>query len=137
VAGWIFDHSKKTSRKSCLELAALVKPYKHWVLILSIVQAESEFVPSAVSSKLAQGLGQVSFSAHGKDLIAKGIIKEQRDLFDPEMNIRAANHIIEMYMKQHGGDVIKALSAYVGAPEQHKYLAQVLTNYIRLSLALV
>ena len=128
---WIYDHSKQISKEACKEIAEECLKTNKPLALLAIMEAESNFVPTAVSSKGAIGLGQIMPGVHEKELIGRGIIKERRDLFDITPNIRATHHIFSMCLTQSKGDVPKALEMYLGG-QDGAYVKRILSNLANL-----
>ena len=77
-------------------------------LIRSIVAAESDFQPHAVSPAGAQGLMQL-MPATAKEL---GV----EDSFDAEQNLLGGSVYIKQLLKKYDGDLDKALAAYNWGP---------------------
>lgn len=102
------------------------------LLIKAIIKAESNFDPSAVSPKGAQGLMQL-MPATAKSL-------QVDDPFDPFENIAGGAKHLRSLLDSYGGDVELSLAAYNAGPghvkgrvpnipETRKYVARVLENY--------
>jgi hypothetical protein len=132
VANWIIQHSTKISDNTARNIAVEVFKYPHPILLISLIEVESEFVPSAVSSKGAAGLGQIMYDIHKKDLEGLGILK-RRDLFDIDKNVKATSFVLQMMLKKDKGDIVKALHSYLGGKDG-KYVARIFSNYVNLSL---
>jgi hypothetical protein len=75
-------------------------------LILSIIQVESAFKPTARSS-VAYGLMQINYHAWKKDLEIDLV-----RIFDVEYNIDLGCRVYKYYLKVAKGDVLKALFYY-------------------------
>jgi soluble lytic murein transglycosylase-like protein len=114
---WIFARSNRISQETAKEIAFKVARTRRPLLILALIEVESNFVPTAVSNKGAVGLSQIMFEHHGKALIKAGIVQEKRDLFDVGPSIRAADLILDDMLAQSGGDVVKALEKYLGGQD--------------------
>lgn len=132
LTGWIYNKSSRISRNTCKEIAVESVKTGKPLLILAVIQAESEFVPSSVSNKGAMGLAQI-MDVHVKDLIKAGIIHEKRDLFNIPQSIHACNFILDGFLKRTGGNVSKALELYLGARDGvylHKTLSNLADLYV-------
>jgi hypothetical protein len=79
-------------------------------LILSVIAAESNFDPKAISKKNARGLMQLlpetaaRFGVH--------------DIFDPQENIDAGTHYLRDLLQRYNNDLALALAAYNAGPER-------------------
>ncbi len=130
---WAYDNSQRTSRDMIRLTVDEVMTTEHPILILAIITAESEFNPTAVSNKGAVGLGQIMYSFHGKSLKDAGIIKEQRDLFNIQNNIRATNHILLYCLRQTKGDPLKAFELYLGGKDR-RYIEKIVHSFLYVSM---
>ena len=101
-------------------------------LIKAIIKAESNFDPTAVSPKGAQGLMQL-MPATARDL-------QVTDPFDPQENISGGAKYLRFLLDSYGWDVELSLAAYNAGPgnvkkaipnipETREYVAKVLSNY--------
>ena len=97
-------------------------------LILSVIAAESNFDPKAISKKNARGLMQLlpetaaRFGVH--------------DIFDPAENIDAGTHYLRDLLQRYNNDLALALAAYNAGPERVQQFGRVppyaeTTSYIR------
>lgn len=97
-------------------------------LIFSVIAAESNFDPKAVSKKNARGLMQLlpetaaRFGVH--------------DIFDPQENIDAGTHYLRDLLQRYNYDLALALAAYNAGPERVQQFGRVppyaeTTSYIR------
>ena len=102
------------------------------LLIKAVIKAESNFDPSAVSPKGAQGLLQL-IPATAKDL-------QVTDPLDPQDNITGGTKYLRSLLDSYGWDVELSLAAYNAGPgnvkkaipnipETREYVAKVLGNY--------
>jgi hypothetical protein len=131
LALWIYQQSNRISILTAREIAREAIKTEIPFFILGLIMAESEFVPTAVSSKGAIGLTQVRFEVHGKELMRVGLIKEKRDLFDIGPSIRSGNFIFKMYLKQSGGNAEKAMELYLGGKDGF-YVKKISLNLLNL-----
>jgi hypothetical protein len=84
------------------------------IVVLAVIEAESEFYPFAVSKKNAKGLMQINLEANQELLIQQGIIKEPAEIFDPDRNIEAGCFLLRQYLNE-SPDFNTALDKYLGA----------------------
>lgn len=109
-------------------------------LIDSIIKAESNFDPHAVSRKGARGLMQL-MPATATQLGVK-------DSFDPQANVEAGSRYLRELLLQYNRDLAKALAAYNagaapvdryhGVPPYHEtysYVARIIADFNRKKLA--
>ena len=115
---------------------------KHQVdadLIASVIRAESNYNPRAVSRKGAQGLMQLMPGTATKLGVS--------DAFQPEANVDAGTRYLRELLLQYNGDVVKALAAYNAGPqrveqykgvppyrETHAYVARIVRDFNRKKL---
>jgi soluble lytic murein transglycosylase-like protein len=78
-------------------------------LILSVIEAESNFNPHAVSRRNAQGLMQLVPATAARYSVA--------NIFDPAQNIEAGTHYLKDLLGQFHGNVRLALAAYNAGPD--------------------
>jgi soluble lytic murein transglycosylase-like protein len=101
-------------------------------LIKAIIKAESNFNPTAISPKGAQGLMQL-MPATARDL-------QVADPFDPQANITGGTKYLRSLLESFGWDIELSLAAYNAGPgnvkktvpnipETREYVAKVLGNY--------
>ena len=89
-------------------------------LLIGIIQTESTFDPSAISSKMARGLMQVL------DDTCKGEVIDKSRLHDIDYNIYCGIKIFKSKLDLSRGDFDKALFYYVG--RDSKYSSRVYRN---------
>jgi hypothetical protein len=90
-----------------LEVLAMETAQRHGLppeLVLAVVAVESGFRPSAISPKGAQGLMQLMPGTAAE----LGV----EDPFDPVENLDGGVRHLEALIKEHDGDVVRALAAY-------------------------
>jgi soluble lytic murein transglycosylase-like protein len=108
--------------------------------IHSVIHAESDFNPRAVSPKGAQGLMQL-MPETATDLGVK-------DAFDPQSNVEAGTRYLRELLERYHFDVRKALAAYNAGPlrvdryngvppyyETQAYIARIIRDFNRKKLA--
>lgn len=95
-------------------------------LILAIISVESAFNRNARSRCNAIGLMQVRYKIWREELKTLGITNE-RELFNPNLNIKAGRYILGIYLKESKGDLQKALHKYSGGEEN--YYQKVMAAY--------
>ena len=132
LANWVFDNSQKISRGQAKQIVEEAMKCQDPILVLAIMKPESEYNPSAISHMGAKGLGQIMWRVWGKKLIERGICKEERDLFDPYINIRAINYVL-IVLSEEQKHPVKTLEAYVGGKEK-RYVSDVLITFAQLAL---
>lgn len=128
---WVYKNSSRISRTTAKEIVTEALKTPKPLITLAIMSVESEFVPTAVSNKGALGLMQINPVAWEKDLFAKNVIKERRDLFNIDTNIKVGGYIFHVCMTQAKGDVEKALEAYLGGKDGG-YVKRILLNLATL-----
>jgi len=132
ITNWVARNSNQITYKMAKYITEEALKVKHPILVLAVVSVESEFNPSAVSYKGAIGLGQIMPKHWETELIKQGIILQKRDLFGITENLMATSYILDKYMSQSEGDVVKALKLYLGI-NQYRYSNKVFTAYVSLS----
>lgn len=101
------------------------------ILVLAVVEAESQFYPFALSKKNAKGLMQINAEANQGVLLQEGIFKEPSDIFDPDRNIEAGCFLLRKFINE-SSDFNTALDKYLGADstpykaEIHQVMGKVL-----------
>src|SRR3990172_2464888 len=104
-------------------------------LLKAVMEAESNFNPSAVSDKGATGLMQL-MPATARDMYVS-------DLYDPAQNIEGGARYLRYLHDQFGNDLVKVIAAYNAGPEAvrraggtvpriretQEYVSKVLTLY--------
>lgn len=108
--------------------------------IRSVIRAESDFKPTAVSRKGARGLMQLMPGTATRLGVA--------DSFDPAANVDAGVRYLRELLTRYHGDVAKALAAYNAGtqrveqyngvppyPETRAYVARIIRDYNRKKLA--
>lgn len=79
-------------------------------LIYSVIAAESNFDPKAISKRNARGLMQLL----PETATRFGV----QDIFDPKENIEAGTHYLSDLLKRYNNDLALALAAYNAGPER-------------------
>ncbi len=79
-------------------------------LIASVIAAESNFDPKAISKKNARGLMQLSPETASRFGV--------RNIFDPQQNIEAGTHYLSDLLQRYNNDLALALAAYNAGPER-------------------
>jgi len=124
---YVYRHSNKIDRSTARHIVDEVLETKHPLILLSLMKAESDYNPSAVSRKGARGIGQVMWTKELKD---KGV-RTPRDLFNIHTNVRAMEYVYDKKLKRAHGNRLKAVEYYFGA-HNSKYLEKVVETYMRL-----
>jgi len=109
-------------------------------LINSVIHAESDFNPRAVSPKGAQGLMQLMPQTASR----LGVV----DSFDPGANVEGGTRYLRELLERYNFDLIKALAAYNAGPqrveqyhgvppyyETQAYVARIVRDFNRKKLA--
>ena len=87
-------------------------------LFYSLMRQESLFEPDAVSWVGARGLSQIM--PHTGRWIARKLGHrgfKTRELLDPGTNVRFGTYYLRVQLEDHDGDVMRALAAYNGGPD--------------------
>jgi len=79
-------------------------------LIYSVIAAESNFDPKAISKRNARGLMQLLPETAARFGV--------QDIFDPKQNIEAGTHYLSDLLKRYNNDLVLALAAYNAGPER-------------------
>lgn len=82
-------------------------------IIIAIGLVESRFNPVAKSKKGAMGLMGIMPNFWLEELIAQGLVKEKRDLYEIPSNVASGAYIFERYLSRTN-NIEKALLEYVG-----------------------
>jgi hypothetical protein len=97
-------------------------------LITSVIAAESNFDPKAVSKKNARGLMQLLPETAARFGV--------QNIFDPQENINAGTQYLRELLQRYNNDLVLALAAYNAGPERVLEFGRVppypeTTSYIR------
>ena len=79
-------------------------------LITSVIAAESNFDPKAVSKRNARGLMQLLPETAARFGV--------QNIFDPQENIDAGTHYLRDLLQRYNNDLVLALAAYNAGPER-------------------
>ncbi len=99
-------------------------------LLAAVIWRESDFDPTARSSRGAVGLTQVLPSTAADIAAAPNPpVGRLADLMDPEVNIAYGAWYLRLLIDRHGGSVVEGLSAYnAGSANLTKWKQQALTS---------
>jgi len=86
-------------------------------LVTSVIAAESNFDPKAVSRKNARGLMQLLPDTARR----LGV----RNVFDPKENIEAGTHYLSQLLQRYDNDLALALAAYNAGPDRVRQYGRV------------
>ncbi|OLS13270.1 MAG: Lytic transglycosylase catalytic [Promethearchaeota archaeon CR_4] len=128
---WVISRSNRISSSTARKIVGGIMRADYPLLMLAIIDVESNFVPTAVSKQGAWGLTQVMPKVHGQRLIKANVIAVERDLFDIDASIRSGNLILRDCLKQSNGNVEKALERYLGGIDGI-YVKKILVNLSNL-----
>lgn len=117
VVRYIRGNSPYISPKTAWRIAAALVYYsgKYGIpvhLSTAVAHTESQFNPSARSSKGAMGVMQVMWKVHNGLLQANGIASKD-EMMDPEKGVAAGCLLLSRYVKAYGS-IPKALARYYG-----------------------
>ena len=108
-----------TPRTTAKEIAhqIVVKSREHQVspeLVLAIIQVESTFNPSAISSANARGLMQVM-----PEWAKKFGLRKVSDLHDIDTGIDCGIKVLKIHVDEEGGNLTRGLFKYVGGSDTY------------------
>jgi soluble lytic murein transglycosylase-like protein len=86
-------------------------------LITSVIAAESNFDPKAVSKRNARGLMQLLPETAARFGV--------RNIFDPQENVEAGTHYLRDLLQRYNNDLTLALAAYNAGPEKVQQFGRV------------
>jgi len=112
------------------EIATEVMEKDNFIMLLAIMKVESNYNPTALSSKGAMGLMQI-MPFHLQMLSNKNIVKEPRDLFDIGMNIDAGDYLWVLMWEKNKGDIHKTLTSYYGGVDE-VYFHKIIKTFFEL-----
>jgi len=127
---WVYKNSR-ISQKMAAQIIDGVAETSYPFFLLALIKTESNFNPTAISSKGAMGLGQI-MPIHEETLKGAGILKEMRDVFDISIAIKATEFIWDCKMSEAKGNVDKALALYLGVKNE-SYSSRILKDYFYLN----
>lgn len=131
IEKWVYTHSKLISNRTVKSVVKQALSYKHGYLMIAMMEHESQgFNPVAVSSANCVGLGQINYGAH-KEALGKIGIKEARDLFDVDTNLRAMDFLLTDFFKRSGGNIDQVMALYLGKKSEW-YMLKIYRNYVEL-----
>ncbi len=84
------------------------------ILLLAVVEVESQYYPFAISKKDAKGVMQINPQANQQLLLQQGIFRDPADIFDPERNMEAGCFLLRRFINE-SPDFDTALDKYLGA----------------------
>lgn len=134
MTNWIMQHSTKCSRRMARAIASWCDDKDLCLVLLAVIAQESSFNPMAKSSAGAIGLGQV-MPLWVPELVKAKMLNTKRDLYSPFYNITCTEYVLKKYIKKANGDLVKALTLYLGA-KNNKYVNGILQNLGSLILTL-
>jgi len=129
---WVFENSSKISKEIAKEIVNYTLETNFPLFLLSLIKTESTFDPTSVSSKGALGLGQVMPRDYEKGLKKAGILTEMRDIFNIPVGVKATEFAWNDKLVIAEGDIIKALSLYLGKKKED-YINQILKDFLYLN----
>ncbi len=140
VPGIMFELALKNSKsyvpdRFVREIVGSAYQTERPVLLLALITVESHFDPFAKSPSGAVGCAQVKPKYWLDELISNKIIRSNRDLRDPMKCALIADYVLGKYLKQHNGNIEKALAAYNCGPNNRKCLATTGRKYAKKILA--
>lgn len=127
---YVYEKSRVDHRMSQRIVNEVLDSSTSPLVLLAIFSRESNFNPYATSSAGAFGLGQIMWRYHKGRCTAAGA-RSKRDLFDPEINIRATERVYTHYADITGGDMVKTLTKYYGSKDP-KYYTSIMNEYFKL-----
>lgn len=83
-------------------------------IVTGLVSVESTFDHGASSRKRALGLMQINYKQWKDDPAFRKIVKREKDLFDPTVNIEAGCYILSTLKSKHNKNKRKYVNAYLG-----------------------
>jgi len=119
VVSYVMKTNTQISKRTATDIVNEAYKQPSPLVLLAIIKVESGYAPWALSKKNAKGLGQVMWFVHGKELIQAGILKEERDLFDIDTNLKACSFVWQQKLKTYNGDALKALDGYLGVRDNN------------------
>ncbi|WP_179401340.1 lytic transglycosylase domain-containing protein [Burkholderia guangdongensis] len=95
-------------------------------MVFAIISIESRFKEKAKGPRGATGLMQVVPSAH------RGMLRNVKDLTEPNANVDAGSKILSGYVRMNGGDMDAALKNYGGSHAYAEMVQQRVESFRRV-----
>lgn len=127
---YVFSRSKIDKKMASRIVEGVLAESDNPLVLLAIFRKESNFDPYTTSHAGAQGLGQIMWKYHKGRCKSVGA-SSKRDLFDPEINIKATEAVYEHYSDLTGGDMVATLTKYYGSKDP-KYYTPIMNEYFKL-----
>lgn len=132
VIQWILENSYQCSPKDAEKIIDNAMKTRHFFDLAALAGPESRWNKAATSYRGAAGVWQILPSNYQVQVLRDaGIIKQPQDLYDIEINAKAATHLWQEKLDLSQGNVVEALIRYRGGPKL-EYVLEVLLNYREL-----
>jgi hypothetical protein len=115
LVNWAMSKSENTSEQIIRQMVDVACESEFPALIMAIIGAETlpKFDPGSVSNKDCWGPMQVNPPVWVKTLTEKGIIKNEKDLFDPTLGVRAGIFVFCRDLEAAKGNLREATRRYL------------------------